>query len=437
VIRVWVVPTYFTTPPTAHDRAALLQAVLDAKAFYADESLGRFRLAVPALRPNLKVVRGKGCDVSRATDAASKSLRKVMRQGDVVVTWTQSVACPYAGVGGGDAVWVQSQDDGVLVHELGHAIFGFGHDGRVDCKAAGAYVTASRTCTYDEYGNPYSVMGWGNIDAGLPAAELLSSGMRSQNQLLLATATGRYSLHRRASSSGTISLVVPWRGDLYYGLERLDLEYRSPVGRDKWISDPNQGFGARGGNGVLVYTEHSNKWTDGKAVGTFGLASCSCGLLNMHPAPRNDPDDGSYTPSLQTGESWTSPDKALTITVVTMTQDVAQVDITRAVDTQKPFPFQIYFSEQRSKGALRRVSLEWNTARAYWGYSSGDDWGIKSYLVRIDGTGARSLVRGPHAISDADSSLDVSLKPGVHRIVVTASDDAGNIRTVARSITVK
>jgi len=73
-----------------------------------------------------------------------------------------TVSCSWSGVGQvpGKYTWINGAGSQTISHELGHN-FGSHHASSLSCTDAGVRVPISATCTANEYGNPFDVMGRG------------------------------------------------------------------------------------------------------------------------------------------------------------------------------------------------------------------------------------------------------------------------------------
>lgn len=81
----------------------------------------------------------------------------------IIHYFPRTSTCAWSGVGQlpGKYSWINGSSSSTMAHELGHN-FGVHHASSLSCTdAAGARVSISATCTSDEYGDPYDVMGRG------------------------------------------------------------------------------------------------------------------------------------------------------------------------------------------------------------------------------------------------------------------------------------
>ncbi|HET9934377.1 MAG TPA: zinc-dependent metalloprotease family protein, partial [Polyangiaceae bacterium] len=81
----------------------------------------------------------------------------------VIHYFPRAASCGWAGVGQvpGKYTWINGSNSQTVAHELGHN-FGSHHASTLICtNSSGARVSISPTCTLNEYGNPFDVMGSG------------------------------------------------------------------------------------------------------------------------------------------------------------------------------------------------------------------------------------------------------------------------------------
>jgi uncharacterized protein with LGFP repeats len=127
---------------------------------------------------------------------------------------------------GGDA-YVRSLSTSVIAHELGHNL-GLLHSGKQQCLGAVEFGT----CTVDEYGDLYDVMGasWDQIGS-LNAVQAAQLGALPDADVATVPASGgTFTLLALSASSGTRALALTGPS----GQEYL-LEYRQPTGQDAYL----------------------------------------------------------------------------------------------------------------------------------------------------------------------------------------------------------
>ncbi|WP_437741000.1 RICIN domain-containing protein [Sorangium sp. So ce1504] len=133
--------------------------------------------------------------------------------------------CGYAGMGAqpGNATWIAGLWPEVVVHELGHN-FGLWHASSRTCRNAGATVTMSNDCTFDEYGDPFDPMGNGGKQH-FNANYKVNLGWIPSSQAQTVTADGTYTLAPMTeASTGTQLLRVKGPNDVMY-----QIEFRQPA----------------------------------------------------------------------------------------------------------------------------------------------------------------------------------------------------------------
>lgn len=138
----------------------------------------------------------------------------------------QSNACGWSGLGylPGSETWINGTPNlRTSAHELAHN-FGVHHASTLRCTLNGVRVALSRTCTTNEYGDPFSTMGAAGTrhDTNLALAQM---GYLPSSATRTLTTSGSYSLVYSSATWGTRVLrIARPNGTWFY------LEYRRPYG---------------------------------------------------------------------------------------------------------------------------------------------------------------------------------------------------------------
>jgi hypothetical protein len=215
-------------PYTAEQvRARFFGNADSANGFYREDSNGAVGLAGDVFGWYTLSASSYNCDWPKpdawgdqAIAAAEADGHPMAGYDNVVFVMPQTPSCRWAGLGymPGTRTWVNGTlDTGAFAHELGHN-FGLDHAGTLACKdAGGAPVAMSGTCTKDEYGDPFDVMGDafaatrdGNTYGRQNHAwHLLRLGFRDAGSLINGAATGDYTFGATEAASGPRGLRIP------------------------------------------------------------------------------------------------------------------------------------------------------------------------------------------------------------------------------------
>lgn len=216
-------------------------------------------------------------------------------------TTSPAAQCGWIGLGmvDGPITWIaggylSNSEAEVPIHELGHNL-GLDHANSMDCVYDGVEVSPFQgTCTEDPYGDPWDVMG---VDGSFSGPRLSALGWLGSGELATAsTASTNLTLSPLESTTHTLRAVrVPVRGVGTYWIE-----VRRALGVDATLladSPSAQGVQVRfiPENGGDSASPAVTQLLDLDLVGTQGMAD----------------------PSLAPGQSWSSPDGLLTISVST------------------------------------------------------------------------------------------------------------------------
>ncbi|MFA5878229.1 MAG: Ig-like domain-containing protein [Candidatus Staskawiczbacteria bacterium] len=236
---------------------------------------------------------------------------------------------------GSSQVWINGSYSLYTVgHELGH-VFGVNHASTYNCtNSQGARVPISDTCTTNEYGDPFDIMGYPATKhfSGFHKAQLPGNWFGSNN-IQTVSADGTFTLRPLESGSeGLQSLRIPKDIDsqglatsYYY------LEYRQPLGFDNFnITDPvvngvsvrlASDYSSSGFSRLIDNTSATASFSDSAlaAGNTFTDSAKGISITTMSVSAPSDPDKkavvsidinpgcaranplATFTPSSQTG----------------------------------------------------------------------------------------------------------------------------------------
>ncbi len=374
---------------TAAVRNVVFDGAGSVNAYYQDASYGQMSMSGDVFGWFTIDATNAGCDY---TTWANQARSKATAAGVPLANYAYTVyafpnvgGCGWAGLAylPGTASWINgSMNLRVVGHELGHN-FGVHHASTLACTSAGTSVVLSPTCSANEYGDPFTIMGsaptrhhnnWHRAQLGwLPAQTISSSGI--------------YSLAPAELSTSTPRLLRVARGDGTY----LNLEFRQPTGSfDNFsASDPAvTGVSARIAPDISSLVQ--SKLIDANpATSTFADAPFGAGM------------------------SLTDPVSGVSVTVVSVSPAGASVSVQFAPDTQAP----------TQPGALTATAQSSSSIRLSWSASS-DNVGVTGYAITRSGVSLGTVT--------GTSYTDSGLSPATaYSYVVTALDAAGNASAAA------
>jgi chitodextrinase len=340
---------------------------------------GYFTLTLPT---NTCDYGGWGTAARQAATAAGVDLAAYT---NVVHAFPRQSSCPWGGLGQlpGKYSWINgSMSLYVTSHELGHN-FGAHHASTMRCTASGVRVPLSSSCTVDEYGDPFDVMGT-SAQRHVQSWHRRQLGFLGTTDQLTVTQSGRYTVATAQVGGGTPRIVRIARpsGDFYY------LEFRQPFGLyDNFTAT------AAAVNGVMVRVAPDVKRLQSR-------------LLDMNPSTTTFSDA-----ALLVGQTFTDTASGISVTTVAVGTTGATVRVQFGPDTVPPSPVGQLAA---TTSAASDVNLTWAAAT--------DNLEVAAYQVTRD-----AVVLG----TTRDTTWnDAGLAQGVtYGYSVVALDGAGNAST--------
>ena len=166
----------------------------------------------------LPMTKGSSCSytswASAANTAAAADGFSINNYDNVVYAFPFASGCHWGGLAykPGKQAWLNGQYSmslHTMAHELGHN-FGTDHAASISCTQNGnrvSLVSDISTCTYSEYGDPFSVMGVG-IKQHTDVARASNYGWLPSSATVTATTTGDYRITPAEHQSGTPILQI-------------------------------------------------------------------------------------------------------------------------------------------------------------------------------------------------------------------------------------
>jgi hypothetical protein len=137
-----------------------------------------------------------------------------------VLVFPNVPACDWTGMAElpGSLSWINGElSVRIVAHELGHNL-GAHHAGGLRCTAGGVRVAVGGSCTVDEYGDPFDIMGAGERHTSNWNKARL--GWLAGSNLATATANGTFTLTAQETLTSDLQVLrIPRRDGLFYYLE--------------------------------------------------------------------------------------------------------------------------------------------------------------------------------------------------------------------------
>jgi hypothetical protein len=284
----------------------------------------------------------------------------------VVHYFPKTSSCQFSGVGQlpGKYNWINASGSQTISHELGHN-FGVHHASSYRCVSDNVPVPIGGTCTANEYGDPFDVMGSGYRHLSGYQKEKL--GFLEPANVQTVTATGSFDLaplEQKAAGLQVLRFPIPGTSDVYY------VEYRQPFGFDSFrTTDPVA-------NGVLIRRI---------TVPTRGVLQTK--LID------NVPSTTSFTDAaLAVGKTFTDATANVSFTLTSRTATAATVQVT--LSGAPPVPTGCATGESELNGHcyfLTTAAQGFDSAKASCA-ARGSGWSLASVETAAENSFISSLV---------------------------------------------
>jgi chitodextrinase len=336
-----------------------------------------------------------------ARKAAARAGIDLTRYTNVVYAFPRQESCWWSGMATvpGRNSWVNGElTTYVASHELGHN-FGLDHAAALICKKNGVRVAFSSSCSLDEYGDPFDVMGftgqrhfhnWHRMHLGLVAAD----------EVQTVTARGKYRITpaEKVGSGRRVLRIPKSGGDYYY------LEYRQPYGQFDDFSATSAAT-----NGVTIRIAPNLAAVRSKLIDTM-------------------PETSSFSDApLRVGRTFADPINKIYVTVLAVDSTGADVSIQIGRYTAPPPP-----PPPPGGGDTTPPSAPADLTGSVNGPRVGTlRWSAATDNVAVDGY--RVFRNGlAYATTPELELIDVRIEEGVtYQFSVFAVDGAGNVSEAA------
>jgi hypothetical protein len=382
-------------PTTAMGR--LITDSNSVRNYYLEQSNGRVSINAQLI-PTVTIPFGDpDCNVDEWTASADAAAAVgTLPPGTVkVYYWPEVTQCPWLGLAelDGTHAWINDDFERTTVtHEIGH-LLGAGHARSRSCFSGATPTTLSTTCTQNEYGDPFNVMGGGPTGSlnHMSASHKLDIGAFDVADFQEATVTGRFTIAplEAAPSPTPRSLVIARTpNDAFFIESRRALSTQFDAFGP---SDPVT-------NGVLVHlVDNGDVFTD---------------LLDLHPATPTLSDA-----PLLVGEAFSDPSSGVSIELVSVSDAGAVLDVS-IVDSLAP----------TAPTPLSGYSFSTKDIRLIWNAST-DNRSTPRYHIERDGV----IVATTTQPFFFDGGLEAA---STHRYRVVAVDGAGNLSLPSNTVDV-
>lgn len=293
--------------------------------FYRENSFGQTWLSGQVAGWFTLPLSNQVCDLNAVQNEADKQAANSginIGNYDRIVYLMTTAACGVAGSATMDGVPTRAFINGVftamnIAHELGHN-FGLHHSRALDC----GDETLGNSCTINEYGDTYDVMG--NPDIGyfntFQKEQLGWLNGTHAARTLEVTQSGTYSIFNyETSDDQPVTIKIPRGTDASTGaMKWFYIEYRQSVGFDDFLADRSYRF-YRGDvtDGIVVRAATDG---DGRSSNLLHFKTDS----QFHQAyGRND----WFDPAMPVGDSYTDSDSGVTFSLISAANGIAEVSV--------------------------------------------------------------------------------------------------------------